>query len=197
MRNLQYKQRIAEVRHPTLVIGQVRGAWSTDIAQRNGKGPGLGDKLPEFQYLLCCLLDLWSTNYWTSLNILSFIISEMGKNWQMPLMRVIQQRFLKWHLDAKLTMDMDRNKFTNSWTRCDYQVPIAQVGKDIVKEMALEKFLKMVQAVGSEEGEWHVPGITWAEMQGVHELSNFKGLRGNLWQGWRVGVVRYKTEHRA
>lgn len=54
-------------------------------------------------------------------------------------------------------------------------MPLAQVGKDIVKDMALEKVLKMVQAVGSEEGERHVPGITWAEAQGSMSFAISKG----------------------
>ena len=47
--------------------------------------------------------------------------------------------------------------------------------------MSLQKVLKMVQAVGKEEGECHVPECrnNGQKSRGYNELSDLEGLRGN------------------
>lgn len=81
-------------------------------------------------------------------------------------------------------------------------MPLGKVGKDIIGEMSLKKARKMVQALGSEEGEPHVPGFTWAEVQEHNELSDFKRQRGNQsplggWVGFALLELRLSTEGKA
>ena len=57
----------------------------------------------------------------------------------------IEQTLIKWLFYTKLSER--RNKIANSYALCEHKVPLAKVGKEIVKEMGLEKVLEIAVAL--------------------------------------------------
>lgn len=78
---------------------------------------------------------------------------------------------IKWLFYTKLSEH--RNKIANSYALYEHKVPLAKVGKEIVKEMGLEKVLEIAEALdgwGNMKGNdtfQTAATTTQAEVQGI------------------------------
>lgn len=76
---------------------------------------------------------------------------------------------IKWLFYTKLSER--RNKIANSYALYEHKVPLAKVGKEIVKEMGLEKVPEIAEAL---DGWGNMRGMTHSRLQRQQHRQKFR-----------------------